>query len=122
MTSQNILDRLIAMFPEFAASWNSPHNYFRDEDGSFTRCGVFAEFSHYFRDHYEQLPQSEVTVLGGLLTEWVANPDRELRDAVASCFLENVSGERFSTDFRRHLSGEALELYTCGWDNLPSPQ
>jgi hypothetical protein len=88
MTSQNILDLLVALFPEFATSWNSPDNCFREENGSFTRFGVFAEFSTYFRDHYEQLLQSVVAVLGGLLTEWVASPDTELRDAVPSCFLE----------------------------------
>jgi hypothetical protein len=112
MTAQDILDRLVALFPEFAAVWDRPDNCFRDDDGSFTSCGVFAEFSHYFRERYDQFPPARVAELGRFVTECVTGPDRELADAAATCFLENVAGERFSRDFRRHLRGEALRWYS----------
>ncbi len=114
MTEQVILDRLLALFPDFEPLWNSADNYFR-ADGSFTRCGVFSQFSFYFCERHEQLPQSRVAQLGAFVTEWMATDDADLRDAVASCFLENVAGERFSLDFRRFLSGEALRIYS-EWD------
>jgi hypothetical protein len=116
MTAQDILDRLVVLFPEFAAIWDGPENYFRRDDGSFTRCGVFSEFSHYFRDHYEQFSSAQVAELGRFVSDCVASADTELGDAAATCFLENVGGERFSPDFRRHLSGEALKFYSR-WDN-----
>jgi hypothetical protein len=114
MSAQGVLDRLVALFPDFAAAWDGPDNCFRDGDGSFTRCGVFSEFSHYFRDHYEQFSPAQAAELGRLVTECVASADAELQDA-ATCFLENVAGERFGPDFRRHLSGEALRFYQY-WD------
>jgi hypothetical protein len=116
MTAQAILDRLVALFPDFAAVWDSPDNYFRDDDGSFTCCGVFAEFSRYFRDRYKQFSPAQVAELGRFVTECVASADAELGDAAATCFLENVAGERFGPDFRQHLSGEALRFYQC-WDD-----
>src|SRR5580704_7599752 len=111
MTAEAILDRLVSLFPDFAAAWDNTHNYFRDDDGSFTRCGVFAVFSHYFRDCYEQFSPAQVSGVGWFVTECVASPDTELGDAAATCFLENVAGDRFSRDFRRHLSDEALRFY-----------
>jgi hypothetical protein len=111
MSAQAILDRLVTLFPDFAEAWDSPDNYFREDDGSFTHCGVFAEFSHYFRDRYEQISPAQVAEVGRFMSECVGSPDAELSNTAATCFLENVAGERFSSDFRRHLSGEALRFY-----------
>ena len=115
MNAHDLLNRLVALFPDFAAVWDRSTNCFREDDGSFTRCGVFAEFSHYFRDRYEQFNGTQVAELGRFVTEWVASADTELGDAAATCFLENVAGEHFSADFRRQLSGEALKVYSQ-WD------
>jgi len=116
MTARDILAKLVALFPDFAAAWDRPTNCFRDDDGSFTRCGVFSEFSHFFRDCYEQFSPAQVAGVGRFVTECVASADTTLVDAAATCFLENVAAERFSPNFRRHLSGEALRFYSR-WDN-----
>ena len=115
VTAQAILDRLLALFPDFGPFWGCEHNYFCDEGGSFTLCGVFSHFSLYFCARYEQLPRSRAADFGPFVTEWMAADDADLRDAVASCFLENVAGERFSSCFRRFLSGDALRAYS-EWD------
>ena len=115
MTAADILDRIIARFPDFAGAWNSPDNCFREDDGTFNRCGVFAEFSHYFRDRYEQFSSTQIAEVGQLVTECVASSDQDLSSAAALCFLENVAAERFSPDFKRHLNGEALRFYSL-WD------
>jgi hypothetical protein len=112
MNAQDILNRLVSLFPSFAPVWDNPGNCFRDDDGSFTPCGAFAEFGHYLRDRYEELSEPQLSELGRFVTECVASTDTVLRDAAATCFLENVVGERFSADFRRHLSGEALRFYS----------
>jgi hypothetical protein len=120
MTAEAILARLIALCPDFAAAWESPHNYFRGDDGEFTRCGVFAQFSHYFRGCYEQLTSAQVEEVGRFATECVASAETELADAAAACFLENVAAERFSADFQRHLSGGALRFYRLWNDSAES--
>ena len=115
MTTQEILDCLNDLFPDFTVVWNDPGNCFREGDGSFTRCGVFAEFSSFFRDHYERLPQDRIGALGKFVTDCVASEDRDLGDAAALCFLENVAAERFSNEFKQYLNGEALRFYSL-WD------
>ena len=44
MTPSEVHAKLTALFPEFIGYWDSPHNYHRDEEGSFTLCGVFSQF------------------------------------------------------------------------------
>ena len=116
MTAQSILERLVVSCPDFGAYWNDPGNCFREDDGSFTIHGVFADFSGYFREQYEQLPRGQEAALGALVSEWAASTDEDLANATATCFLENVSGERCSRDLRQRLHGEALR-YFLRWDN-----
>ncbi len=85
MTAHSILERLADLFPDFGVYWNDPGNCFREDDGSFTIHGVFAEFSGYFRDQYDQLPAGQVAVLGALVSEWAASTDEELANATATC-------------------------------------
>lgn len=116
--AQSILGWLASAFPGFAEAWNGPDNCFVAEDGAFTVSGLFAEFSHYFRSHYEELPPSQIVEVGRFVSDCAASSDAEIRDGVATCFLENVATERFHSEFKRYLSGEALRFYST-WDKTP---
>jgi len=111
LTPQDILDRLITILPAFAAYRESDAACFRNDDGSLTRCGVFGDCSHFVRDHYDQLSPLQRRQLGEFVLECMTGSDRDLGDAAATCFLENLTFEPFSEDFERHLSGEALKFY-----------
>src|SRR5262249_13877252 len=109
MTPETLLDRLVGLFPEFAEHWGEPDNEAIDEDGTFTHEAAFAEFSEFFREHYEELPAPRVQGLAWLLLECMADPDSDLDDAATSGFLENVPAERFHDDFERCLIGRPVE-------------
>jgi hypothetical protein len=111
LTPQQILDRLIAILPGFRAYWESGAACSRDDDGSFTRCGVFSDCSHFIRDRYEQLSPLQRRQLADFVVECMSSTDRELCDAGATCFLENLTFERFSRDFESYLAGDALDFY-----------
>ena len=115
MTPDELVGRLVGLFPDFADHWEGPDNLSREADGSSTLCGAFAEFSHYFCEHYEELPPERLQALGWVLAECMAEPDTELDEAAATCFLENVAAERFHGDFERFLIGRPLEFY-AQWD------
>jgi hypothetical protein len=115
MSPQELLDRLVLLFPEFAACWDGPGNYFRDDDRTFTPHGAFAVFSHFFKERYEHLPKDRIAALADFLSECMADPHSDLDNAAATCFLENVAGERFSGEFRGYLRGEPLAYYSQ-WD------
>src|SRR5688572_21296264 len=111
LSPQQILERLIAILPEFRTYCESLEACFRDDDGSFTRCGVFGDCSHFVRDRYEQLSPLQRRQLAEFVRECMSSTDTELGDAAATCFLENLTFERFSKDFERYLAGDALEFY-----------
>jgi hypothetical protein len=111
MTPEELIGSLTGLFPDFAEQWEAPDNPARDADGSFTLCGAFDEFSEYFRERYEALAPTRLQALGWVLAECMAEPDSELAEATATCFLENVAAERFHADFERFLIGRPLEFY-----------
>jgi hypothetical protein len=116
MTPEELVGSLTGLFPDFAAYWEAADNLNREDDGSFTLGGVFAEFSDYFRDGYEGFAAERLQALGWLLAECMAEPDSELAEVTAECFLENVAAERFHADFERFLIGRPLEFY-AQWDD-----
>ena len=115
MTPEELIGNLAGLFPDFAAHWEAADNPSREDDGSFTLCGAFTEFSDYFRERYEELPPERLQALGWVLAECMAESDSELADAAETCFLENVAAERFHADFERFLIGRPLEFY-AQWD------
>ena len=105
------MDRLVAILPDFAQQWQSPQNSFREKDGTFTLCGAFAECSHFVRDHYERLTDQQRTQIADFIEECMNPPGTDLDNAAATCFLENLTFERFSGDFEQHLKGHSLKFY-----------
>ena len=104
MTPDELLARLVTLFPDFAEHWSA-------DDGTFTACDAFAELSQFVRERYEELPVERLQALGWILAECMADPDSDLDEATATCFLENVAAERFHDDFKRFLIGRPLEFY-----------
>ncbi|MGC4074686.1 MAG: hypothetical protein QM760_19725 [Nibricoccus sp.] len=54
MIANNILEEFIRIRPDFRAFWDG-ENYFRDETGSFTACGVFSQFTEFFREQHRKM-------------------------------------------------------------------
>jgi hypothetical protein len=111
MPPEELLARLVALFPDFAAHWDDPDNEVQDDDGAYTLHDVFAEFSVFFSEQYEALAPERLQALAWLLLECMADPDSDLDEAAATGFLENVAAERFHSDFERYLIGRPLEFY-----------
>jgi hypothetical protein len=110
VTPIDVQSRLVKMFPEFAQFWDKATNCHRDADGGFTLWGVFAEFSHYFREHFTSFSASTLATLGAFLEECMASPGSDLDNAAATCFLENVAGEESAAALRPHLSRRAQDF------------
>jgi hypothetical protein len=108
LTPQQILDRLVAILQ---TSLRTPEACFRDDGGSFSRCGVFGDCSHFMRDRYEGLSPLQRRQLADFALECMSQTDQDLGDAAATCFLENLTFERFSKDFESYLSGQARDFF-----------
>jgi hypothetical protein len=94
MTPQDLLDRLVSLFPNFRVYWDAPGNCFRNDDGCFTLHGVFAEFTGFFKERHAALPLDRVSALGAFVSDCMASADDgPLDNAAATCFVENIAGE-----------------------------
>ena len=121
MTPRALLDRLVALFPDIRAYWDDPGNCPRDEDGSFTLHGVFAEFTGFFRGRHAALPADRIAALGAFVSECMAPADDgPLDNAAATCFVENIAGEPCDRELSPHLTGEA-KRYWHAWGGRAEP-
>ena len=107
MTPKELLDSLVELFPDFRPVWDGPSNCYRNDDGSFTLHGVFAEFTSYFRDRYDSLPSDRLAALGAFVSDCMTSPDANLENAAATCFVENIAGAECHPALSNHLRGEA---------------
>jgi hypothetical protein len=115
MTAQALLDRLVALFPDFRAYWDDPGNCFRDDEGLFTLHGVFAEFTEFFRERHAALPADRIAALGAFVSECMAPADDgPLDNAAATCFVEHTAGEPCDRELSPHLTGE-VRRYWQAW-------
>ncbi len=108
MTAPEVYQKLVAMFPDFAEWWNDPGNCFREDDGSFTSCGVFSEFGHYVKEKFAHLPPSSLAELGRFIDQCLETP--EVENAAATCFVENVAGEEFTPALAAHFGSRARKI------------
>ncbi|MGE3166371.1 MAG: hypothetical protein AB7O52_15810 [Planctomycetota bacterium] len=121
MTPQALLDRLVALFPDFRAYWDDSGNCFRDDDGSYTLHGVFSEFTGFFRERHAALPGDRIAALGAFVSECMAAADDgQLDNAAATCFVENVAGELCDRELSPHLTGGARR-YWQAWGGRAQP-
>jgi hypothetical protein len=111
LKATDILENILEIFPSFKLEWEHPDNPHKDDFGCFTYWGVFAEFSHYFRDNYYKYSKDMLATLGHFISECMAVPGSDLDNAAATSFLENISGETFSCEFSHYLSGYALTFF-----------
>jgi hypothetical protein len=107
MTAKDILDELVRIRPDFRNYWDS-ENYFRDDDGSFTECGVFSQFTGYFRDHHQKMKKEDLEAIAALIGRCEA--DEFLTDSAYTCFLENIAGDPPDETLVPYLSDKAREF------------
>jgi hypothetical protein len=96
MTPSEVHDRLVAIFPEFAAYWESSDNLFHERDGSYTVCGVFSHFTHFLREYFPSLQSSALSELRQFIEDCLAEPHTEISNETGACFLENMISEQFT--------------------------
>jgi len=112
MTPHEILEALIRIRPDYRAYWDDDGNLFRDEDGTFTGCGVFTEFGHFFQEQHTKMKKEELVALGAFIA--LAESDEFLADAAYTCFLENIAGDPPDDTLAPYLSPAATK-FIDGW-------
>jgi hypothetical protein len=103
MTPAELHDRLVAIFPQFAAYWESADNLFRETDDSYIVCGVFSHFTHFVREYFASFQSSALSQLARLIEDCLTEPHTEISNDTRACFLENMLSEEFTSAFVTQL-------------------
>lgn len=112
-----ILAALVATFPEFDARWRSADNLFREDDGSFTPCGVYCAFSEFYSERWSTFSAGQFVELGRFVTRCMLVAHSTADEAAATCFLENIAAEPCERPLAPHL-GESGREYLRTWGGL----
>jgi hypothetical protein len=112
MAPKELLIHLVKIFPEFQVYWDSPKNYFCGSNGEFTLHGVFAEFTHFFKENHSAQSDTQIEAFGKFVSECMAPADDSpLGNATATCFVENIAGEPCARKLSRYLTGESRRYW-----------
>ncbi len=107
MTPHEILEELVRIYPDFRSYWES-ENLFLGDDGSFTACGVFSQFTDFFRAHHLKMKKEELEAIAALVG--CCERDQFLTDSAYTCFLENIAGDPPYQTLAPYLSNAAIEF------------
>ena len=105
MTADDILKELVRIRPDFQSYWDGV-NYHRDDDGFFTTCGVFSQFTDFFSAQHLKMKKEELAKVAALVGR--CEVDDILRDAAYTCFLENIAGDPPDKTLEPYLSPKAV--------------
>ena len=115
--ARSVLAELAATFPAFEAHWRDEENLFREEDGSFTSHGVFCDFADFYRERHASFSGEQLAALGGLIARHRNDPESDIGNAAAVCFLENIAGDPCERVLAPHLDEAGRELLRA-WGGL----
>ena len=111
MTARNILEELIRIRSDFRAYWDA-ENHFQDDPDSITPCGVFSQFTDFFRAQHLKMKKEELEAVAALVTR--CESDDFLRESAYTCFLENIAGDPPDQTLAPYISPAAVE-YMNHW-------
>ncbi len=109
-TFSETLIAITDIFPDFQHQWASSDNYHKDDDGSSSICGVWAEFSTWFTDSPTEPLPSQLSKLSLLVNNCFASPVDAQRGGVSTCFLENIAGDPRAFALKPLLSSVAQQF------------
>ena len=118
---EQLMQELLALFPDFSQTWASESYSWTDEKGRFTSCGVFAPFSHYVADDLRGSRRLDLEKVFKFAEQLMSDQDEEVSTAVATCFLENLMN-RTPNELDPHafvpLLGPGSRDYCRAWDEF----
>ena len=107
MTARDILAELIRIRSDFRAYWDA-ENHFQDDPDSITPCGVFSQFTGFFRAQHLKMKKEEFEAVAALVSR--CESDNFLTESAYTCFLENIAGDPPDETLAPYLSTAAVEF------------
>ncbi|MBD3388146.1 MAG: hypothetical protein GF414_04315 [Candidatus Altiarchaeales archaeon] len=117
---EEVMDRVLKLTPAFKESWEAHLRYWSDEEPGL--CNDMAALSRYIA---ARIANEHFDDLGGvfdLIELLLREGDQEVKDATATCFLENLanasSAKKIDANKFIHLLGPKSRAHWRAWDRF----
>jgi hypothetical protein len=110
-----VLERI----PGFQERWEAHLDWWGGEEAGL--CNDIAALSEYVRECITEDRTQELPAIFALIEEFMTRGDEEVRDATATCFLENllnITSEEVPAESYIGLLGNESKAYGRAWDRF----
>jgi len=117
--TEDVLRLITDCYPAFGARWNEESLFWPEEGQMPTACGILSEFSHLIVEQLEEKNVSNIPTVFALIERLLAEGSEEVKDAAATCFLENLHNrvpEKIASNFFVPFLGPRSQEYCRAWD------
>lgn len=120
VTGQECMDLVLREVPEFEPRWKSHLEYWGGEEAGL--CNDMGALSSYVEGLAVENRQESLRPIFNLAERLMGEGDEEVKDAVATCFLENLINRTSSggvpAEAFVHLLGPKSRAYCKAWDEF----
>jgi hypothetical protein len=113
---KTILERV----PAFRVQWQTHLDYWNGEDAGL--CNDISQFSHYVTELVVNDQLENLSEIFNLIEQLTVDGDAEVKNAIATCFLENLLNVASTgrVDARKfvNLLGPKSRAYCKAWDEF----
>lgn len=124
ITRRDCISWILTRVPGFQKRWQAHLDYWQGEEAGL--CNDIAEFSDYAVELIKNRRTSEIRAVFELVENLMVEGDDTVKDAAATCFLENLlnqasAGNTSSSAFV-DLLGPESRAYCKAWDEFTGVQ
>jgi hypothetical protein len=119
--SRELPERILACFPAFEERWNEESLFWPAAGISPTACGILAELSGLIAEHLMRKEIAGIPAVFALMEQLLVDGTEEVRDAAATCFLENLHNrvpEKIDPQSFVPFLGPQSREYCRAWDQF----
>jgi hypothetical protein len=109
--------------PEFGERWRIHRDYWNGAEAGL--CNDVAEFSRFASDLIIEGRIEDLREIFALIEELIVNGDEDVKDAIATCFVENLANWFVNNPSHEQfikLLGPASRAYWKAWDDFTGVQ
>ena len=123
ISKEECMNMVLQRVPHFSERWQAHLDYWEGEEAGL--CLDIAEFAHFVSDLIKGRQTEDLPVIFDLIEELMVDGDKDVRTAVANCFLENISNlvpDNLPAERFIHLLGPESRAYCIAWDMFKGVQ
>ena len=117
---QDCMDFILQNVPDFERAWRAHLEYWDGEEAGL--CNDMSAFSSYVEDLVAKNRTENLKPIFDLIEQLMNDGDQTVKDAVATCFLENLINRASAGSVPArafvHLLGPRSRAYCKAWDDF----